>query len=223
MRKVMLLFTEGDGEVAREVIRELNNLYYEVLDPREANGNQLKDIEQADLFVLVSRKTAKLEGLARTLLRDELLSGIPRLIVTEEKALAEFDYCRLADEILLFPFRRAELGARMKILTWRNEKVDASNVVQAGSLSINLSIYEVTVEGALVELTFKEYELLCYLVTHRRRVHTRRELLSRVWGEDYYGGPRTVDVHIRRIRSKIETGGRAYIQTVRGVGYRFTD
>ena len=61
-----------------------------------------------------------------------------------------------------------------------------------------------------------------YLVTNRRRVHTRRELLSRVWGEDYYGGARTVDVHIRRIRSKIETGGRTLIQTVRGVGYRFT-
>ena len=151
-----------------------------------------------------------------------MLAGVPRLIVTEEKALAGFDYCRLADELLVAPFSRSELAARVRMISWRNEKVDPSNQVHAGVLAINLSTYEVSIDGRLVDLTFKEFELLRYLVTHRRRVHTRRELLSRVWGEDYYGGARTVDVHIRRIRSKIESGNRPLIQTVRGVGYRFT-
>lgn len=221
MRKIMVLATSGEGEMLEKVTLELKNLDYEVLCPGKADSDELKNIEQMDLFVLLGRDTAKLEGLARTLIRDELLSATPRLVVTDEKALEGLDYCGLADDILLFPFRPEELAARVRILSWRTEKVDPSNIVKAGPLGINLSTYEVTVNGRLVDLTFKEYELLRYLVTHRRRVHTRSELLNRVWGDDYYGGARTVDVHIRRIRSKIETGGQVFIQTVRGVGYRF--
>ena len=221
MRKIMVLATSGEGEIAGKVVLELKNLDYEVLCPGKADSNELKNIQQVDLFVLVGRDRSKLDGLARILIRDEQLSVTPRLVVTEEKALADLDYCRLADDILLFPFRPAELAARVRILSWRTEKVDPSNLVKAGPLTINLSTYEVTVNGRLVDLTFKEYELLRYLVTHQRRVHTRNGLLSRVWGDDYYGGARTVDVHIRRIRSKIETGGQVFIQTVRGVGYRF--
>ena len=221
MRKIMVLAAPGDGEIAEKVTLELKNLEYEVLYPGKADSEQLKNIQQADLFVLVGRDRRKLDGLARTLVRDEQLSVTPRLIVTDEKALAGLDYCRIADDILLFPFQPAELAARVRILSWRAEKVDPSDIVRAGPLSINLSTYEVTVNGRLVELTFKEYELLRYLVIHRKRVHTRNSLLSRVWGDDYYGGARTVDVHIRRIRSKIETGGQVFIQTVRGVGYRF--
>ncbi len=221
MRKIMVLAASGEGEIAEKVALELKNFDYEVLCPGKADSDELKIIEQMDLFVLVGRDTGKLEDLARTLIRDELLSGTPRLVVTDEKTLADLDYCRLADDILLFPFRPVELAARVRILSWRTEKVDPSDIVKAGALSINLSTYEVTVNGKLVDLTFKEYELLSYLVTRRRRVHTRSGLLNRVWGDDYYGGARTVDVHIRRIRSKIETGGQVFIQTVRGVGYRF--
>jgi len=221
MRKIMVLASPGEDGIAEKVALELKNLDYEVLCPGKADSNGLKNIQQVDLFVLVGRDRAKLKGLAETLIRDELLSVIPRLVVTDENALTGLDYCRLADDFLLFPFRPVELAARVRILSWRTEKVDGSSMVKAGSLTINLSTYEVTVNGNLVDLTFKEYELLRYLATHQRRVHTRNRLLSQVWGDDYYGGARTVDVHIRRIRSKIETGGQIFIQTVRGVGYRF--
>jgi DNA-binding response OmpR family regulator len=79
----------------------------------------------------------------------------------------------------------------------------------------------VTVNGALVELTFKEYELLKLLAANRGRVFTREALLDKLWGYDYFGGDRTVDVHIRRLRSKIEDAEHTYIETVRNIGYRF--
>jgi DNA-binding response OmpR family regulator len=221
MLRIMLLAAAEDEAMADKVSKELRALDYEVLRPRLTEPGDLEKVERVDLFILTGRWGGRIDGLARTLKRDEALSEIPRLVITEEKALEDFDYCRLADDILLLSYSRAELAARIKMLTWRNQKVDSTNIVRAGDLAFDFSTYEVTVGGALVDLTFKEYELLRYLVTHQRRVHTRRELLTRVWGEDYYGGPRTVDVHIRRIRAKIETGGQVYIQTVRGVGYRF--
>ena len=73
----------------------------------------------------------------------------------------------------------------------------------------------------VVELTFKEYELLKFLASNRGRVYTREALLNKVWGYDYYGGDRTVDVHVRRLRSKIEDSKRTFIETVRNIGYRF--
>ena len=221
MQKIMLLASREEQEAAKKVFAELSELDYEVLRPRENDWQDLEKSVQVDLFVLLGRKARAVEPLARALSKDEALAEIPRLIVTEKKALAGLDYCRLAADILLIPYSKTELAMRIQMLLWRNHKVEPSRRVMAEELTIDLSTYEVTVGGRLVDLTFKEYELLRYLATHRGKVYTRRELLSRVWGEDYYGGSRTVDVHIRRIRSKIETGGKVYIQTVHGVGYRF--
>ena len=221
MQKIMLLASREEQEAAKKVFAELSELDYEVLRPRENDWQDLEKSVQVDLFVLLGRKARAVEPLARALSKDEALAEIPRLIVTEKKALAGLDYCRLAADILLIPYSKTELAMRIQMLLWRNHKVEPSRRVMAEELTIDLSTYEVTVDGKLVDLTFKEYELLRYLATHLGRVYSRRELLSRVWGEDYYGGSRTVDVHIRRIRSKIETGGKVYIQTVHGVGYRF--
>jgi len=80
--------------------------------------------------------------------------------------------------------------------------------------------YEVLLDGEPIVLTLKEYELLKFLASHPGRVFTRDALLDAVWGDDYFGGARTVDVHIRRLRAKLEVGGRKFIETVRGVGYR---
>ncbi|HCQ05113.1 MAG TPA: hypothetical protein DIT99_32630 [Candidatus Latescibacteria bacterium] len=90
-----------------------------------------------------------------------------------------------------------------------------------GDLMINLGNYEVSIRGESIDLTLKEYELLKYLAMHRSRVFTRDDLLTAVWGYNYFGGPRTVDVHVRRLRMKIERHGVKIITTVRGVGYKF--
>ena len=93
--------------------------------------------------------------------------------------------------------------------------------MRCGALTIDLSNYRVTVDDDPLVLTFKEYELLRFLAANKDKVFTREALLNRVWGYDFYGGARTVDVHIRRLRSKIEDRTHTFIETVRNVGYRF--
>jgi DNA-binding response OmpR family regulator len=100
--------------------------------------------------------------------------------------------------------------------------VQTEETIQCGDLVIDLANCEVRVGGKVVELTFKEYELLKFLAKDRGRVFTREALLHKVWGYDYFGGDRTVDVHVRRLRSKIEDSGQTFIETVRNIGYRFT-
>jgi DNA-binding response OmpR family regulator len=93
--------------------------------------------------------------------------------------------------------------------------------VRVGSLEMNLATYQVAIDSRPVDFTYMEYELLKFLVTHPRRVFSREALLSRVWGYDYYGGARTVDVHVRRVRAKLGSEHAARIKTVRSVGYRW--
>jgi len=93
--------------------------------------------------------------------------------------------------------------------------------VRVGSLELNLATYQVAIAGKPVSFTYMEYELLKFLVTHPGRSFSRESLLSAVWGYDYYGGARTVDVHVRRVRAKLGLEHAARIKTVRSVGYRF--
>ena len=94
-------------------------------------------------------------------------------------------------------------------------------MLKSGELTIDLERYDVTVSGRRVSLTYKEFQLLVLLASNPGRVYTRDALLSQIWGYDYLGGTRTVDVHVRRLRSKVEGPGRSYVETIRNVGYRF--
>ena len=114
-----------------------------------------------------------------------------------------------------------ELRARIARARRRVHGVE-EDVVRVGSLEINLATYQVQIGGEPVDFAYMEYELLKFLATHPGRVFSREALLNRVWGYDYYGGARTVDVHIRRVRAKLSSE-HARIQTVRSVGYRFDD
>ncbi|MDE2670697.1 MAG: response regulator transcription factor [Chloroflexota bacterium] len=125
-----------------------------------------------------------------------------------------------ADDFIVLPAAPGELRRRVERALYRRHGIDTENFVRCGALTIDLANYRVTVASESVVLTFKEYELLRYLAMNAGRVSTREQLLNRVWGYDYFGGARTVDVHIRRIRSKIEIHGHTFIETVRNVGYR---
>ncbi|MGH2587462.1 MAG: winged helix-turn-helix domain-containing protein [Dehalococcoidia bacterium] len=125
-----------------------------------------------------------------------------------------------ADEFVLLPALPEELAARVRMAIKRRAP-ESSSVLRAGDLTLDLANYRVAVAGRNVELTFKEYELLRFLVQNPDKVLTREALLKRVWGYDYFGGSRTVDVHIRRLRSKLEDRGHIFIETIRNVGYRF--
>ncbi len=124
------------------------------------------------------------------------------------------------DDFVVLGSPPEELARRIERALWRKHGVDSENYVRCGALAIDLSNYRVTVDDEPLVMTFKEYELLRFLAMNAGRVFTREQLLNRVWGYDYFGGARTVDVHIRRIRAKIEIHGHAFIETVRNVGYR---
>jgi DNA-binding response OmpR family regulator len=124
-------------------------------------------------------------------------------------------------DFVVKPINPLELEARIKRITKPSGPHQEKDVMEIGDLIIDLAQCEVSVAGRPVELTFKEYELLKFLVSHKARVFTREQLLNELWGYDYYGGDRTVDVHIRRLRGKIEDIDHTFIDTVRNIGYKF--
>ena len=117
----------------------------------------------------------------------------------------------------------AELEVRARQLLGECEAVPVDEVLTVDNLTINLATYQVSLDGEPVDLTLMEYSLLSFLATHPNRAYSREVLLHRVWGFEYCGGTRTVDVHIRRIRSKVGPLIAAHITTVRGVGYLFKE
>jgi len=125
------------------------------------------------------------------------------------------------DDFCLAPFHPRELEARLRHLTYSDGAATRAELVEYGGLVLNLETYQATFEGNPLDLTFMEYELLKFLAQNPGKVFTREILLSRVWGYEYYGGARTVDVHIRRLRAKLGEEHANLIQTVRSVGYRF--
>ena len=124
------------------------------------------------------------------------------------------------DDFVLRPFRTGELLTRIKVLVDRVRGRQGSRVIKAGDVEIDADAYEVIVSRQRVFLTYKEYQKLVLLASNPGRVYSREEILTQIWGYDYFGGTRTVDVHIRRLRSKLEPGNRTFIETVWNVGYR---
>ena len=115
----------------------------------------------------------------------------------------------------------AEYAVRIRHLLWPGEETGDDDVVRVDELTVNLATYQVRVDDQPVDLTYMEYSLLAFMVTHPGRAYSRETLLRRVWGFEYCGGSRTVDVHVRRIRAKLGPQASNHIETVRGVGYLF--
>ncbi|MEX2430298.1 MAG: response regulator transcription factor [Dehalococcoidia bacterium] len=126
-----------------------------------------------------------------------------------------------ADDIVVVPWRPGELAFRIRRQVEKRMPPDEPGVIRTGDLIINTNRYDVFLAGRPVLLTFKEYELLKLLAGNPGRVYSREALLEQVWGYQYFGGTRTVDVHVRRLRSKIEDAAHTFIDTVWNVGYRF--
>ncbi|MFQ5987794.1 MAG: response regulator transcription factor, partial [Dehalococcoidia bacterium] len=140
-----------------------------------------------------------------------------------EEAVEEFDFTLGMDDFATKPYNLAEVIARIRQILWRTNNIDNRELVKCGDLVMDLARCEVRLSGRRIPLTFKEYELVRFLASNKGRVFTREALLNRIWGYDYYGGDRTVDVHIRRLRSKIEDSTHTFIDTVRNIGYRFRE
>ncbi|MBA2280647.1 MAG: response regulator transcription factor [Acidimicrobiia bacterium] len=146
----------------------------------------------------------------------------PLLVVLSPEQLPDLELREdLFDDFCLLPLRAGELRRRVEHLFWRTGRGTRPELVEYGPLLLNLETYQAAIGGKPLDLTYMEYELLKFLASHPGKVFTRETLLSRVWGYEYYGGARTVDVHIRRLRAKLGEEHANLIQTVRSVGYRF--
>jgi DNA-binding response OmpR family regulator len=146
----------------------------------------------------------------------------PVLLLVSGTQLGELELREdLFDDFCLSPFHQRELEARLRHLFSRSGRGTRPEIVEYGDLLLNLETYQAALRDRPLDLTYMEYELLKFFATHPGKVFTREQLLSRVWGYEYYGGARTVDVHVRRLRAKLGEEHANWIQTVRSVGYRF--
>ena len=157
----------------------------------------------------------------RHLRRREVPLAPLLLVVAREQVAALSLRDDLFDDFCVQPFDIDEVTARLEHLFWRSGRGLQPDLVEYGPLLLNLETYQAAVTGRVLDLTYMEYELLRFLSTHPGKVFTRETLLNRVWGYEYYGGARTVDVHVRRLRAKLGEEHAHLIQTVRSVGYRF--
>lgn len=147
---------------------------------------------------------------------------IPQLLVTDEDKLSTLRIpVQGRNDFILATAGAAEFEVRMTQLLWPGEENAPSDIVVIDNMTINLATYQINIDDKPVDLTLMEYSLLSFLATHPSRAYSRETLLHRVWGFEYCGGTRTVDVHIRRVRSKVGPQVASHIVTVRGVGYLF--
>ncbi len=184
------------------------------LEQLDENGAKSPDAVLLDMCSLEDRDARHFVELCHDR-KLPVLAAVPR------EAVAEYDPSLNADEMVVCPISNGELTARVKQAMYRVSGPAGPKLLTAGDLSIDLERYDVTVAGRRVSLTYKEFQLLVLLASNPGRVYTREALLSQIWGYDYLGGTRTVDVHIRRLRSKVESPGRSFVETIWNVGYRF--
>lgn len=154
--------------------------------------------------------------------RKHHTTPVPAIVLVTGAQLDELEHRDdLFDDFCLSPFHPAELEARLRHLLTAESEVVHADLVEYGDLALNLETYQASIGGRPLDMTYMEYELLKFLAQNPGKVFTREILLSRVWGYEYYGGARTVDVHVRRLRAKLGEEHAGLIQTVRSVGYRF--
>jgi DNA-binding response OmpR family regulator len=215
-----VLIIAADNEEKAELRSNLKNLGLFCSCVPDDN-NLANAVAAADPDVLLFEVDPRAPEIPGSIRRIRHEAGLPVIALLPETLLEKPDLALEVDDFAAFPYSARELALRINRVVRKPPRHDSSEQIKCNSLTIDLATCEVTVNGALVELTFKEYELLKLLAANRGRVFTREALLDKLWGYDYFGGDRTVDVHIRRLRSKIEDADHTYIETVRNIGYRF--
>ena len=217
----LLLLTEAAAGHA-EALPALGLLAHQVrVAPVEPSA--LVDARDVDAVVIDGRSDLVS---ARTTCRLVRATGleVPVLLILTEGGLSAVSSDWGADDVILDSAGPAEVEARLRLVGERSSATpspDSADEIEAGDLMIDAGAYSVRLGGRALDLTYKEFELLRYLAQFPSRVFTRAQLLQEVWGYDYYGGTRTVDVHVRRLRAKLGAEHESLIGTVRNVGYRF--
>ncbi len=214
-----LLLLTNDMHASSEILPALELLPHQV-KVAQAEATALLDAPQADVILLDARRD--LVG-ARSLCRLIETTGkeSPLLVVVSEGGLAALSADWGFDDILLNTAGPAEVDVRIRLATSPSANSTGEPLIQTGNITIDEAGYSAKLNGTQLDLTYTEFELLKYLAQHPGRVFSRQQLLSDVWGYDYFGGTRTVDVHVRRLRAKLGPEYESVIGTVRNVGYRF--
>ncbi len=217
-----LLLLTNALEPSDEVLPALGLLLHSIrVAPAEASA--LIEAPPADVILVDARRDlVQAKSLCRLLRTTGL--DCPLLAVVTEGGLAALSSEWGIDDVLLQASGPAEVEARIRLAIGRisaGEPDDMPGEIRSGDLTIDEATYTARLRGRVLDLTFKEFELLKYLAQHPGRVFTRAQLLQEVWGYDYFGGTRTVDVHVRRLRAKLGAEYESLIGTVRNVGYRF--
>jgi len=217
-----LLLLTNVLEPSDEVLPALGLLLHSVR-VAPAEGVALMDAPPSDVVIVDARRDlVQAKSLCRLLRTTGL--DVPLLAIVTEGGLAALTSEWGLDEVLLQTAGPAEVEARLRLAIGRTsagEPDDVPGEIRSGELTIDEATYSARLRGRVLDLTFKEFELLKYLAQHPGRVFTRAQLLQEVWGYDYFGGTRTVDVHVRRLRAKLGPEYESLIGTVRNVGYRF--
>ncbi len=217
----LLLMTASLGP-SGDVLPALGLLAHHVrVLPAEASA--LLDAPKSDALLVDGRRDlAHIRALTRLVRQTGV--DCPVILITTEGGLAAINAEWGIDDVLLDAAGPAEVEARLRLAIGRSlvaEEVESDGEIRLGDLAIDETAYSARLRGRSLDLTFKEFELLRFLASHAGRVFTRAQLLQEVWGYDYFGGTRTVDVHVRRLRAKLGAEHESMIGTVRNVGYRF--
>jgi DNA-binding response OmpR family regulator len=194
--------------------------YVGVSDETDAERNEPEDGWGG--AILIADRSAEGALKLAVALRKRDFPLEPLIMVARSEELASLETSRdLFDDVVLSPLNHRELEWRLKHQYWRLGRSSGPELVEYGELVLNVETYQAVIARRPLDLTYMEYELLRFLAQHPGKVFTRETLLNRVWGYEYYGGARTVDVHVRRLRAKLGEEHANLIQTVRSVGYRF--
>ena len=222
MDKIKILVADDESRMRKLVRDFLVKEGYEVLEA--ADGNEALDsfYENSDISLLIL--DVMMPGIDGLEICREIRSQskVPIIMLTakseERDELQGFDSG--ADEYISKPFSPKILVARVNALLRRSNKLDAEEKLEAGGIILDKTSHTVTIDGKNVELSFKEFELLAYFMENRSVALSREKILNNVWNYDYFGDARTIDTHVKKLRSKIGDKGE-YIKTIWGMGYKF--
>ena len=187
---------------------------------KETGAEQLVPIHPEIILIDATGDITTAEEVTRRLALAWEIGLPPIIVIVDQEGVARFRFEVGVDDFLVTTASVGEISARLGLVSRRSGRDEGAAVLKVGDLTVNPDNYQVYVRGRPLDLTYKEFELLKFLAQRPGRVCDRDMLLREVWGYDYFGGTRTVDVHIRRLRAKLGLEHEALIETIRNVGYR---
>jgi DNA-binding response OmpR family regulator len=226
--RVVVLCPEPEPETTRDdpdsIPNVLSDLGCQVLVGRlDCGGLDEEELMRRPVTLVVVDAGDEIERGHRALRRlgsFAPLAEVPVLVAVTLARLPALDFSAGTSDFILKPIVPAELYARLRQLDWRSATFGSEEVIKVDELVVDVAGYEARLRGRRLELTHQEFELLRFLLQNRGKVWTREQLLKKVWGYQYYGGSRTVDIHVRRLRAKLGPTLGGLIETVRNVGYK---